>query len=71
VTDKKDILRKYKEPSFTSLKGLCCVTHPEFAREGSLLGERIGIYEVNNPIFQAAFFVVHARCSFSNCSGVL
>jgi hypothetical protein len=47
--DKGDIPRKYKEPSFVGLKGLCCVTHPEFLREGSLLGERIGIYEVNNP----------------------
>ena len=47
--DKGDIPRKYKEPCFIGLKGLCCVTHPEFVREGSLLGERIGIYEVNNP----------------------
>ncbi len=47
--DKGDIPRSYKEPSFVGLKGLCCVTHPEFLREGSLLGERIGIYEVNNP----------------------
>ncbi len=47
--DKGDIPRKYKEPSFIGIKGLCCVTHSEFVREGSLLGERIGIYEVNNP----------------------
>jgi CMP-N-acetylneuraminic acid synthetase len=47
--DKGDIPRKYKEPSFVGIKGLCCVTHPEFLREGSLLGERIGIYEINNP----------------------
>ncbi len=25
------------------------MTHPEFVREGSLLGSRIGVYEVNNP----------------------
>ncbi len=47
--DKGDIPRKYKEPCFIGLKGLCCVTHPEFVREGSLLGNRIGVYEVNNP----------------------
>ena len=47
--DKGDIPRKYKEPCFIGLKGLCCVTHPEFVRKGSLLGERLGIYEVNNP----------------------
>jgi CMP-N-acetylneuraminic acid synthetase len=46
--DKGDIPRKYKEPCFIGLKGLCCVTHPEFVRKGSLLGERLGIYEVNN-----------------------
>lgn len=47
--DTGDIPRKYKEPCFIGMKGLCCVTHPEFLRAGSLLGERIGIYEVNNP----------------------
>ena len=47
--DKGDIPRKYKEPCFIGIKGLCCVTHPEFVREGSLLGSRIGGYEVNNP----------------------
>ena len=44
--DKGDIPRKYKEPCFIGMKGLGCVTHPEFLRDGSLLGERIGIYEV-------------------------
>jgi CMP-N-acetylneuraminic acid synthetase len=47
--DKGDIPRKYKEPCLIGLKGLCCVTHPEFIREGSLLGSRVGMYEVNNP----------------------
>lgn len=47
--DKGHIPRKYKEPCFIGMKGLCCATHPEILREGALLGERIGIYEVNNP----------------------
>jgi CMP-N-acetylneuraminic acid synthetase len=47
--DGGDIPRKYKEPTFIGTKGLCCVTHPEFIREGSLLGTRIGIFELNNP----------------------
>jgi len=47
--DRGDIPRKYKEPCFIGMKGLGCVTHPEFLREGSLLGEKIGIFEVNNP----------------------
>lgn len=41
--------RQFKEPTFIELRGVGCVTHPEFLREGNLLGEKIGIYEVNNP----------------------
>ena len=41
--------RQFKEPSFIGLKGVGCVTHPEFLREGKLLGHKIGIYELNNP----------------------
>jgi len=47
--DKGNIPRKYKESCFIGIKGICCVTHPEFLREGSLFGERIGIYEIYNP----------------------
>lgn len=41
--------RQFKEPTYLELKGVGCITHPEFPREGSLLGEKIGIYELNNP----------------------
>ena len=41
--------RKYKEPAFMDLKGLGCVTHPELLRKGTLLGEKLGLYEVDNP----------------------
>lgn len=41
--------RQFKEPTFIELRGLCCVTHPEFLREGLLLGERLGIYEIDDP----------------------
>jgi CMP-N-acetylneuraminic acid synthetase len=47
--DSGDIPRKYKERNYIGLKGLGCVTHPEFLREGRLLGQRIGIYEVKSP----------------------
>lgn len=40
--------RQLKDPTFIELKGIGCVTHPEFLRQGRLLGERIGIYEVTN-----------------------
>lgn len=41
--------RQFKEPTYVELRGVGCVTHPEFIRQGSVLGQRIGIYEVGNP----------------------
>jgi CMP-N-acetylneuraminic acid synthetase len=41
--------RELKDPTFVELKGLGCVTHPEFIRQGRMLGEKIGIYEVKDP----------------------
>jgi len=41
--------RKFKDPTFVELRGVCCVTHPEFLRKGHLLGERIGMYELDDP----------------------
>lgn len=41
--------RQFKEPTFIELRGVACVTHPEFIRAGSLLGKKIGLYELHNP----------------------
>ena len=41
--------RKYKERAFVGLKGLCCVTQTEYIRQGRLLGDNVGLFEVNNP----------------------
>jgi rhamnosyltransferase len=41
--------RQFKEPAYIELRGIGCVTHPEFLREGALSGRRIGIYDINNP----------------------
>ncbi|MFH1189201.1 MAG: glycosyltransferase [Candidatus Omnitrophota bacterium] len=41
--------RQYKDPAFIELKGVACVTHPASVRQGSMLGDKIGIYEVNDP----------------------
>lgn len=41
--------RHLKEPSYIGLKGVGCITYPEFIRSGELFGAKIGIYEVNNP----------------------
>lgn len=48
--DEGNVPRQYKKASYIGIKGLCCVTHPEFIREATLLGEKIGIYEVNDMI---------------------
>jgi CMP-N-acetylneuraminic acid synthetase len=41
--------RRFKDPSFIELRGVGCVTHPEFLRQGGILGQSVGIYEVDNP----------------------
>ncbi len=41
--------RKFKEPLYLELRGLGAVTRPEFLREGHIFGDRVGMYEVNNP----------------------
>ncbi len=41
--------RQYKEKAFIGLKGLCCVTRAEIMREGRLLGDKVGLYEVDDP----------------------
>lgn len=48
--DKGDIPREFKEKSLVGLQGLCCVTRPEFIRKNSLLGKKIGLYEIKNQI---------------------
>ena len=41
--------RKFKDPTVVELRGVVTVTHPEFIRKGHLLGDKIGIYELDNP----------------------
>lgn len=47
--DSGDAPRSSKEKSFVGLKGLCCVTHPQFLRQERLLGDKVGIYPVSSP----------------------
>lgn len=42
--------RKYKEPYYLEVKGLCSVTYPEFIRQGALYGTKIGLLEVSDPL---------------------
>lgn len=40
--------RKFKELIYLELRGLGIVTRPEFLRQGNILGEKVGIYEVHH-----------------------
>jgi rhamnosyltransferase len=43
--------RQFKtNKAFINLVGMGCVTHPQFVREGQLLGPRVGIVEVTHPL---------------------
>lgn len=48
--DEGYIPRQLKKPVYTGIKGLGCVTHADVVRQGQLFGEKVGIYEVTNPI---------------------
>jgi hypothetical protein len=38
-----------KRPILVGLKGLGCVTHPEFLRQGRLLGDVVGLLQIEDP----------------------
>jgi len=42
--------RKYKEQLLVGLKGLCCVTHPAVIRQERILGDRVGLFPVQNSL---------------------
>ena len=41
--------RQFKNSLFVELRGLGCVTYPEFIRQGTLLGAKVGIQEISFP----------------------
>ncbi|HFQ81520.1 MAG TPA: glycosyltransferase [Desulfobacterales bacterium] len=41
--------RKFQKPVYLGCKGLCCVTRPEFIRDGRVVGDNLGIYHLDNP----------------------
>lgn len=48
--DKGDIPRKFKEKSIKGLHGLACISHTEFIRKGNLLGNKIGLFNIESPL---------------------
>lgn len=45
-----DIPEKIKKKTYLGLHGICCVTYPEFIRNGSLIGKNIGLFPVKNHL---------------------
>tara|TARA_B100000959_G_C14510399_1_gene431094 strand:- start:45 stop:569 length:525 start_codon:yes stop_codon:yes gene_type:complete len=39
-----------KSHSFIGMIGICCVTHPESIRCKSVLDDKVGIYQIHNPM---------------------
>ena len=48
LVDSGNVPRKFKENNYIAIKGICCVTHPETIRAGSLLGKNVGLFHVDN-----------------------
>ncbi|MFQ5801478.1 MAG: glycosyltransferase family 2 protein [Candidatus Methylomirabilales bacterium] len=44
-----EVPRNLKPPLRVGLKGLGCVTHPEFLRQGRLLGNVVGLLQIDDP----------------------
>ena len=48
---RKEIFQvKLRRKTFLGLHGLCCVTYPEFVRDGQLIGKNIGLFPVKNHL---------------------
>lgn len=60
--DSGDVPRKYKEKSIIAYPGIGCVTYPEFVRQSSLIGKKIGLFNVKN---QLSFIEVREKESFN------
>lgn len=56
--DSGNMPRIYKEKSYIGLKGLCCVTRPEFLRNDNLFGGKVGLFESSSPL---SFFEVRNK----------
>ena len=48
--DSGDSPRAYKEKILVGLRGCCCVTHPVFLRNERILGNKVGLYEIDNQL---------------------
>ena len=67
--DSGDIPRQYKEKTFVGIHGLGVVTHPEFIRNKQLVGNKVGLYKIDNPLL--ASFEVRDKTSIDIASKLL
>jgi GT2 family glycosyltransferase len=44
-----EIPRHLRTPLLVGLKGIACVTYPEFLRQGRLLGDNVGLVRISDP----------------------
>ena len=42
--------REFKEETYTAIKGLGLVTHPEFIRNYELLGKNVGLLKIDDQL---------------------
>lgn len=48
--DEGDIPREFKNKTYLGLHGLGCLTHSEFIRNGSLLGKKVGFFNISDNL---------------------
>lgn len=63
-----DLPRHMKDPTIYGLKGLAVVTHPEYLRKGEILGQNVGMVEIEENI-QA--LEIRSRTELNNMKSLL
>jgi hypothetical protein len=48
--DTGHIARQFKQPFFTGLKGVGCVSSPATVRQGELFGQNVGLFKLDGAI---------------------
>ncbi len=66
--DSGDVPRNFKEKSMIGYHGIGCLTYPEFIRNGKLLGKKIGLLEIKNPL---SFIEVRSSTSIKIAEQIL
>ena len=79
ISDAKGVLTDVGDPAFMprrfknhqahiGLFGLGCVTHPNFIRDGNILGHKTGLYVVDEPF---SIIEIKSQSEFENYAPIL